>query len=65
LSHHVSEEFKAATNILALLRSDLAEDRFAPKVWKGLEKVQPLELMFKPTMPESLEPKARPINPRS
>ena len=49
---------------MELLHSDLAMDVFVPSVWKGIEGIPDLELDFKDTLPESMRPRARPVNPR-
>ena len=64
LNTHVSNEFKESTDIINLLKSDLALDVFVPQTWKGIEGVPDLELEFKDTLPESMRPRARPVNPR-
>jgi hypothetical protein len=61
---HVSEGFAQHSNIKALLQTELALNRFVPKKWEGLRSVEPIELQFKDTLPSSMKPKARPINPR-
>ena len=64
-SDHISPEMLAAVpEILDFLRSETALSVFVPKEWNGLQGFPPLELRFYDTLPLSLKPQARPINPR-
>lgn len=63
LDSHVSPEFKAATPVMDLLRT-LGKDVFVPSNWEGINGLEPLELQFKDTLPQSMKPKARFINPK-
>lgn len=61
---HVSEPFRTATPVIALLRSEKGVRAFVPQNWEGIQKIPPLELVFRPTLPDRLKPHVRPINPR-
>ena len=60
---HVSKEFRAATNIDHLLRTK-GTRVLVPHNWEGVKGFDLLEPEFKDNLPDSLKPKARPINPR-
>ena len=64
LSTHVEKSFADTTTVLELLNSELAIDVFIPSVWNGIVGVPDLELDFKDTLPTSMRPRARPVNPR-
>ena len=58
---HVSPEMiSACPKIIDLLKSDLAQDVFAPKEWPGL-KVDPVDLEVSSDMPKRIKPPNRPI----
>lgn len=61
---HVSETFRKAVPIIEFLRSPQAVRAFIPTNWEGIKKIPPLEFKFKPTLPERLKFKARPVNPK-
>jgi hypothetical protein len=61
---HLEKNFKEQTPVDQLLKSEWVMDLFVPKHWDGLHNVEPVEINFKSTLPVSLKPKARPINPR-
>ncbi len=60
---HVSQEFRDATNIVKLLETK-GSLVFVPQNWEGINGIPPLELKFKEGFPESLKPRARPVNPK-
>ena len=61
---HVSVAFRNAVPVIDYLRSPQAVRAFIPTNWEGIKKIPPLEFKFKPTLPERLKFKARPINPK-
>ena len=61
---HIDQRFRDETPVELLLKTRWVMDLFVPKHWEGLRKVEPVEISFKSTLPVSLKPKARPINPR-
>ena len=63
LDEHVSKEFRDATKVVDLLIKK-GHKVFVPQKWEGINGVPPLELRWKNTIPESMKPRARPINPR-
>jgi hypothetical protein len=63
LESHVSKEFADCTPILNLLKTKGLKV-FVPHNWEGIKGVKPLELNWKPNLPPSIKPKARPVNPR-
>ena len=64
LAAHVSLEMQQAVpEIMQLLRSPLAEERFAPSTWHGLQNVNPIDFELKGTLPARLAPKPRPVRP--
>ena len=63
LESQVSEAFRQAVpEVMDLMRTK-GKQVFVPKEWLGI-KVEPLELNFRPSMPEAMKPKSRPINPK-
>ena len=60
---HVCKEFAAQTNILDLLR-EKGVKVFVPNNWEGINGVEPIELSWKPDLPDRMKPPARPVNPR-
>jgi hypothetical protein len=60
---HVSKEFIDATNIVQLL-TDKGAKVFVPQNWNGINEIPPLELKFTEGFPDSLKPRARPVNPK-
>ena len=63
LDTHVSEEMKANTEIINLLKTK-ALQVFVPDEWSGIKGIEPLRLKWKDTLPVRMKPKARPINPK-
>lgn len=63
IDQHVSPEFRAATKVEDLLRSEKGVAAFVPSNWEGI-RMPPLELKWKEGLPERMSPKARPVNPR-
>jgi len=61
---HIDPEFAKATEIREYLLSEEATSVFVPETWDGIKGLPPLELDFKETLPESMRPRARPVNPR-
>lgn len=61
---HVSLQFRTATAVIDLLQSEKGVRAFIPHDWKGIQNIPPLELVFRPTLPDRLKPHVRPINPR-
>eukprot|EP01039_Chlorochromonas_danica_P011569 gene11569-12955_t len=59
---HVHPDFASATSVLSLLRTK-GSKVFVPSNWTGI-KIPPIELQWKPGLPDSIKPKARPINPK-
>ena len=64
MTTHVEKAFVESTAVLDLLNSDLALDVFVPAVWNGILGIPDIELDFKETLPSSMRPRARPVNPR-
>lgn len=62
-TEHVSPEFAANTGVLDLLKTK-GHRVFVPQNWEGIRNIPPLELNWKPDLPERMKPKARPVNPR-
>ena len=60
---HVSKEFLDATNIEQLLK-DKGARVFVPQNWEGINGIPPLELNFRDGFPDSIKPRARPVNPK-
>ena len=60
---HVAPEFASATPIISLLQLKGAKV-FVPSNWDGINGVEPLHLDWKPGLPESMKPRARPVNPK-
>lgn len=63
IDEHVSQEFRAATRVEELLKSDKGIAAFVPSNWEGI-RMEPLELKWKEGLPERMSPKPRPVNPR-
>ena len=61
---HIEPHFAANSRVLEILRSDKAKAVFVPERWEGIKGFPDLELEFKPTLPEIMRPRARPVNPR-
>lgn len=60
----IHPNFRTATDIEKLLRSNKGVGTFVPTNWEGVRGVDPIEFNWKPGMPESMKPLPRPINPR-
>jgi hypothetical protein len=60
---HVDQAMRKNTNILELLRSDLAKRAFVPQNWEGIRMI-PVRLQVKLTMPEVYKPPPRNVNPK-
>ena len=60
---HVSQEFRDSTDIVNLLKTK-GSKVFVPQNWEGIKGIPPLELKFKEGFPESMKPRARPVNPK-
>ena len=60
---HVDPKFSAATPVIKLLETKGVKV-FVPQNWKGVSGVAPLKLKFREGMPQSMKPRARPINPK-
>jgi hypothetical protein len=60
---HVAKVFIETTDIIKLLRTT-GRRVFVPSNWEGIKGVPPLKLKWKPTLPSSMKPRARPINPK-
>ena len=60
---HISPGFAAATPVCEWLREE-GYKAFVPQSWDGINGLEPLELNWKPTLPVSMKPRARPVNPR-
>ena len=63
LSSHVAPDFAASTDIINLLKTK-GSMVFVQNNWKGINGIPPLELNFKEGMPDSMKPRARPVNPK-
>ncbi len=61
---HVSEAFRTAVPVVALLCSEKGVRAFVPTNWEGIKNIPLLEFEFKDTLPERLRFKARPVNPK-
>ncbi len=59
----IAPAFAAATDILDLMKTKGAQV-FVPRNWEGIRGIPPLVLAWRPDMPESMKPRARPVNPR-
>jgi hypothetical protein len=59
---HVSAELLASTDIESLLLSKY-KSVFVPDNWRGIQHIAPLHIDTLSTLPLSLKPKARPVNP--
>ena len=64
MDKHIEPDFDAKTNVREYLLSEKALAVFVPEKWDGIKGIPHLELDFKPTLPDSLRPRARPVNPR-
>jgi hypothetical protein len=62
LMKNVCPEFRQSTNIMEILMSPDALKVFVPREWKCIN-MEPIELRVKPSMPESMRPSTRFINP--
>lgn len=62
LPTHVHPDFAASTEVLKLLRTKGVQV-FVPQNWEGI-KIPPLELTFKTTLPQTMKPKLRHVNPK-
>jgi hypothetical protein len=60
---HVAAEFAANTDILHLLETK-GVNVFVPQNWEGINNLEPFELNWRPDLPTSMKPKARPVNPK-
>lgn len=60
---HVNKDFAESTDIVEYLlaRAILV---FVPEEWTGINGIPPLELNWKESLPGSMKPRARPVNPR-
>jgi hypothetical protein len=63
IEEHVSKEFRDSSDIESLLRSKGVKV-FVPENWNGINGLEPLELNWRPDLPVSIKPKARPVNPK-
>jgi hypothetical protein len=59
----VHPDFAAQTDIVNLLRTKGVRV-FVPQNWEGIQGIDPLELVFKPTLPAEYKPKLRHTNPK-
>jgi hypothetical protein len=59
----VSDIMQRETNVMELLRT-VGVKVFVPQNWEGIKGIPPLELKWKPNLPDRIKPKARPINPK-
>lgn len=64
MTEHVSEAFRKAVPVVDLLKSSKGLRAFIPTNWEGIKNIPLLEFKFKPTLPERLKFKARPVNPK-
>lgn len=60
---HVDPKFSSATPVIKLLETKGVKV-FVPQNWNGVNGVAPLKLNFREGMPQSMKPRARPINPK-
>jgi hypothetical protein len=61
---HICADFvKAEPRIIDLLNT-LGMDVFVPTNWTGIHGLEPLELQWKPDLPDRMKPPARFVNPR-
>ncbi len=63
IQSHVDPQFREATNIVHLLKTKGVKV-FVPSNWDGINGVPDFDLQWKSNMPESMKPRARPINPK-
>jgi len=61
---HIDPEFAKVTDIKEYMLTEEAMSVFVPVKWEGIKGIPPLELDFKETLPDSMRPRARPVNPR-
>lgn len=62
---HIAPEFRLKTDIEKLLKSKTGVDTFVPSNWDGINGIgEGIEFNWKPGMPQSMKPPARPVNPR-
>ena len=62
---HISPEFNADEyGVRELLLSDEAKEVFVPGTWEGVKDIPEIHLDFRDTLPTSMRPRARPVNPR-
>ena len=61
---HIAPEWRQDSRLLELLHSEEAIMVFAPRVWTGIEGIDPIELDFSEDMPKVHKPSPRPLNPK-
>jgi len=62
---HISPEVNAAEyGVKELLLSEEAKNVFVPATWEGVTDIPDIHLEFRDTLPTSMRPRARPVNPR-
>jgi hypothetical protein len=64
LPDHIGPALKDSAEILKILTSELALDRFVPGSWTGITGFPPLEIKVRSDFPDSMKARARPINPK-
>jgi hypothetical protein len=62
-SKHIAQAFREAKDIENLLKAKGIKV-FVPQNWTGINGLEPLELVWKPTLPEKMKPAQRHVNPR-
>ena len=60
---HIAKGFMRETNVKELLLTK-GHKVFVPERWEGINGIPELELRWKDTLPDSMKPRARPVNPR-
>jgi hypothetical protein len=62
---HISSDFSVAEyGVKELLLTEEAKEGFVPSRWEGVKGISDIHLDFRDTLPTSLRPRARPVNPR-
>jgi hypothetical protein len=60
---HIHPDFATQTDIVKFLK-EVAVKVFVPQSWTGINGLEPFELEWTDGLPESIKPKARPVNPK-
>ncbi len=63
IADHVHPAFAKETDIVNFLKK-VAVKVFIPQEWTGINGIEPFELEWTDGLPDSIKPKARPVNPK-